>query len=90
MDTGIAAAIRETLTTPNEIDRNGEPANIAEAVFALAESIRSAGKWLGNGDAATPMGALEAHGKAVLDAADRIAGALSDVADAIRKHGPHR
>lgn len=38
---------------------------------------------LGNADASTPMGGLEAHGAAILEAANRIAVALESVADAI-------
>ena len=40
---------------------------------------------LGNADAATPMGGLEAHGAAVLEAAQIIADGLQDVAEAIRE-----
>ena len=47
---------------------------VARAIDALAEAINR----LGNNDAFTRMGALEAHGKAILDASQNIA-------DAIRK-----
>lgn len=57
----------------------------ANSLVAIAEAIIRAANLLGNNDAATPMGALEAHGKCILDASDRIAGAISDLADAIRE-----
>lgn len=36
-------------------------------------------------DAATPMGALEGHGKTMLDSAKLIAAAITDLADAVRE-----
>ncbi len=71
--------------SPNVYDSNGEPANLVDAISQVGADIRYAAKWLGNGEASTPMGALEAHGKAILDAADNIAGAIRDLADAIRE-----
>jgi hypothetical protein len=57
---------------------------ISEAEI-IAGAITSGLKWLGNGNASTPMGAIEAHGKSILDSATLIADALHDVADAIRR-----
>lgn len=51
---------------------------LAEAVSANARAIRL----LGNADAATPMGGLEALGKVVVDASERLAGAISELAAA--------
>lgn len=31
--------IAEKLTTPNVVDKNGEPGNIPEALFAIAEAL---------------------------------------------------
>ena len=61
----------------------GENERGKDGLTLIAEAIQFGAKWLGNGDAATPMGALEAHGKAILDAAEKIAGALEGVAEAI-------
>lgn len=46
--------------------------HVALALQDIAYALRA----LGNADAATPMGAMEAHGKCVLDAADKIAAAI--------------
>ncbi len=60
------------------------PESLTEAVDRVATSL----KCLGNGDAVTPMGALEAHGKAILDAADKLSMSLNRIADAIRSLRP--
>jgi hypothetical protein len=62
-----------------------EGMNLIEVLYSIGQAITFGAKHLGNNDAATPMGALEAHGKCILDASDRIAGAISDLADAIRE-----
>lgn len=54
--------------------------DLTTAVFAIARALRD----LGNGDACTPMGGLEALGVALVDACGRIADALNNVAEAIR------
>lgn len=51
----------------------------------IARAIRTGLSDLGNGDADTSMGALEAHGNAINNAAEKIADALYDVAEAIRE-----
>lgn len=83
----IARAILNVLISPNVSDSNFEPANVVDALQGIGELIRSAARSLGNGDASTPMGAIEAHGKAVTDAAGAIAEAIRDLADAVREHG---
>jgi hypothetical protein len=51
----------------------------------IAQAIRKAADLLGNGAAATPMGAIEAFGVVVNEASIRIASNLGDIADAIEK-----
>ena len=71
--------IAEGLWSANESDRNGEQANVVDGLFAIArglELVAGAIDRLGNADAATQMGALEGHGKAILDASTRVAGAI--------------
>jgi len=51
------------------------------------KDVACALKWLGNGDAVTNLGAIEAHGMQVEKAGQAIADAISDLADAIRDHG---
>lgn len=55
---------------------------IAEAIHALARSINK----LGNADAATPMGALEALGEHLGEKLSEIALSIGELADAIREH----
>ena len=52
--------------------------DISEAIELLAHAIQHGLSRLGTGDAFTSMGALEAHGAAILTAA-------GDIADAIRE-----
>jgi len=52
-----------------------------EALFAIARAIHL----LGNADASTPMGGMEALGKVLMEGLYEIAGALSEVAEAIRE-----
>ncbi len=61
----------------------GKAETIIEAVELIAQAVHSAARELGNGGAATPMGALEAHGAVIKEAGEDIASALRSVADAI-------
>ncbi len=61
-----------------------EDESLSAAMIALADRISYGLKCLGNADAGTPMGAMEAHGKAIIAAGDKIAGAIDYLADAIR------
>jgi len=36
---GLSEAVWNTLRTPNEVDSNGEPANLVDGLFAIARSI---------------------------------------------------
>ena len=51
----------------------------------IALAIREGLKWLGTGDAATTMGAVEFHAVCVKEAGQAIAEALDNVASAIRE-----
>mgnify|MGYP001558271493 CR=1 FL=1 len=79
----IAAAIEYAFTSPNESDSNLETANIVDGLYRVARALRD----LGNGNAATSMGGMEALGMTMKESAEIIAGALSDLAEAIRDHG---
>ena len=50
--------------------------DVVEAIDGLAHAVHLGLSNLGNGNAATPMGALEAHGQAILEAAENIASAI--------------
>ena len=60
-----------------------ESKDIVEAIDGLAHAIHLGLSNLGKGNAATPMGALEAHGQAILDAADNIASAIRELSISI-------
>lgn len=49
------------------------------------ESVAAALYKLGNNDAATPMGAIEAHGLKISEASSKIADGLNNIADSIRE-----
>ena len=57
--------------------------DIIEAIDGLAHAIHLGLSNLGNGNAATSMGALEAHGKAVLEAGENIASAIRELSGVI-------
>lgn len=79
MSEDLAAALRDTLISPNESDRNMEPANVVDGLFAIARALEHVAKAierLGLNEAATPMGALELVAKEIKDG-------LKDVGDAI-------
>jgi hypothetical protein len=85
MSDEVAKAIRENFSSPNVSDSNFEAANIVDVIANGSTAIARALNRLGNADASTPMGGLEAHGAAILEAADKIAGAIHDLAAAIRE-----
>ena len=59
--------------------------DVGSAIVHAGERIASALRLLGNADAATPMGGLEALGVAIFEAAKEIRGGLEDVAEAVRE-----
>jgi len=83
--TTTADALLTIGMSPNVPDSNFEAANLVDVIAGLGHNLSRAIKWLGNGDASCPMGALEAHGKAIIDAAENIASAIRDLAEAIRE-----
>ena len=58
-----------------ELDEN----DLVGAIESISRALVS----LGNGNACTQMGAIEAHGKAITDAGSKIADAINGLADAI-------
>ena len=59
-----------------------DKANVADGLYAIARALRD----LGNADASTPMGGLEALGKAISDSASEVALSMGEIAAAIREH----
>lgn len=58
------------------IQLNSPKGNVTEALFEIAEAINNVAvalKYLGNGDAATTMGAIEALGAILGEKLDRLA-----------------
>jgi hypothetical protein len=81
----LTEALQSVLTSPNVSDSNGEPANLVDALDSLAGAVRYGLKHLGNADASTPMGAIEAHGAVILESADRVSSGLESIASAINE-----
>ena len=84
MSKEAAAALRDVFISPNVCDANLESANVVDVLHQVSQAIVFAAKHLGNGDASTPMGAIEAHGKAITDAAALLAASLDRLSDAVR------
>jgi hypothetical protein len=82
----IVEALRDLLLSVDSHDDNLGPANVADVLahvgFSLAD-IAKALRALSNADASTPMGAIEAFGAVVEESADKLAGALHAIAEAI-------
>ena len=77
----LAEALSEALVSPNEQDQNVVPANVVDGLFVIAQGLQGIAvsiKYLGNADAATPLGALEALGIQLEKASTLIADALSE------------
>lgn len=55
--------------------------NIADAIYSLSHQL----KYLGNGDAATSMGAIEAFGKHIGEKLETLSSALGEIAGAVGK-----
>ena len=77
---GLADSIAYAFTDEHH---NGDE-NVVDAINRLARSI----VLLGNADAATPMGGMEALGKSMQDSANTIASAIERLATAIEGHQP--
>jgi hypothetical protein len=77
----IAEAIEASLIE----DKTSDYTNVATALGSIAYQLKN----LGNADAATPMGAIEAHGKvvseAITDGLSAVADAMSEQAEAQRE-----
>lgn len=82
----MAEALLACLMVDHTVNCAGDSANLVDGLLSIARALNR----LGNADASTPMGGLEALGKAILDSADRIANSIDGLADAISGHqGSH-
>lgn len=65
---------------------NGAEVNLVDSLLAIARSIDGLSRAihkLGMADAATPMGAIEAHSLEIKQASERISEAISGLADTL-------
>lgn len=70
----LADAIRQSFLVNPDV-------NVADAIVSVGYHLKN----LGNADAATPMGAIEAHGAVVQEVGGLIADSISEVAEALRE-----
>ena len=75
----IAGAVDHAFTS-DQYNCNAEGgANIVDALFAIARALRD----LGNSDAATPMGGLEALGLAIKEGCEDVGNAIRSLSDSV-------
>ncbi len=80
-------ALTEALTEQLRCeDADGSALTLAGALYAGLKALAYQVKYLGNGDASTPMGGLEALGVAIKEGCAEISGSLEAVAEAIANH----
>ena len=80
----IAGSLSEIAKVLQYIDgppNDDEGRNIVDAMFAVSYQLKN----LGNADASTPMGAIEALGKCIMESNSSIADAINNLADAVRE-----
>ena len=83
-DDELAAAIFTGLSSVDQMNGVDEPAHLTDAGYEIANAIRYAARHLGTNNAATDMGALEVLSKEIKEGCELVAGALSELAAAIR------
>lgn len=85
----MSKASKSTGIDPSEYDPDASPdANIARALFYIGRGVADLAyqvKYLGNGSAASQMGALEHLAMQVKEGAEGVAMALNEVGSAIRE-----
>jgi hypothetical protein len=82
----VAEAIFGTLMSPNEADRNLEAANVVDGLYEISRAlhhIARAIESLGNNNAATDMGAIEA---ATVTLTEALGSAASTIAEAMAEN----
>lgn len=93
MSKDVASAIRATLESPNEQDRNFEAANVVDALFAIARSNRRIANTILPADASPGNcpsgngGKVDSLTEAIMGATAglcQIAAAIRELADAVR------
>lgn len=82
----VASAIWGTLESPNCSDSNFEAANVVDGLYSIAKALHHVAKAiekLGNADAATPMGGLEALGQVMKEGFHDLATALDGAGQSV-------
>jgi hypothetical protein len=82
-----ASIFRDLLTSTTRETRDGEPLGLTDALYEGLGKVAYALRQLGVGDAATPMGALEALAVELRASSQSIADGLHAIAEAINNHG---
>lgn len=71
--------LNDCLISIHESNQNMDPANVVDGLFAIArnlDGLTRAIRDLGNADASTPMGAIEALGLVMKEGLDSVAAAI--------------
>jgi hypothetical protein len=89
----VAAALLQTLVSPNVSDSNGEAANIVDAIdklarnaWKIADAITPPDAAPGRDEEGHPVGSLTEAAMSISAALHRIADAVGDLASAVRDH----
>lgn len=85
----LVKAIQNAFISGSEENSDRGPANIVDGLYRLADAmdgLNRAIRLLGNADAATSFGGMEALGMALEKTGETIQSGLGDLADAIREH----
>jgi hypothetical protein len=76
--------LADMLWSSTRENQEGDRANMVDALFAIADALNGVARQirdLGNGDAATPMGAIEAFGMHIGEKIDALASAVGSLKD---------
>lgn len=86
LTSAIQSALHTAFVSPNESDRNGEAANIVDAISITGRSIERALRAIGTGNAATDVGGMEFIALSLRDGMEAIAASIKELAKAIEEH----
>jgi hypothetical protein len=84
MDDSKLSTVLEDVLTSSYGQHHGYEGNITDALFTIGRALSDLAvhvKYLGNGDAGTRMGAIEAFGMHIGEKLDRLANAIEELGE---------